>query len=437
MDSLKNQDSKDALNNGKKRKGPKARELSPIEIKRLNKPGLHAVGGVPGLLLQISATGAKSWIYRYRFNGKRRHEGFGSYPGITLATARELARKSYEKIIQGIDPLALKAQTAGGLTFDEAAKQFIADHTASWRNPKHAQQWTNTLATYANPFIGYMNVAAITKAHVLAVLEQPVTVIEDGKPQTQKLWLAKRETASRVRGRMKLVFDWCTGREYRSGTNPAEWTGNLDSVLSSPKAMASKNPVEHHPAVQIDDLPAFAKGLASSEGMAAKALQLKLLTAVRSNEVRGACWAEFDLDNGLWTVPKSRTKTGKTEHSVALSEQALLLLRSLPRLKDCKFVFPGPSGKPLSDTALSKIMQRLNFKDKDGRVAVPHGLRSSFRGWVAERTNFDGFLAQVALHHVVGNKVETAYQRSNVFERRKALMQAWADYCTGEAPANQ
>lgn len=433
MDGGKNHGGEDTSTDGQKRKGPKARVLSPVEIKRLDKPGLHAVGGVPGLLLQISTTGAKSWIYRYRFNGKRRHQGFGNYPGIALAEARDLAKKSYKNVIQGVDPLAHKHQTAGGLTFDEAAKRFIADHTASWRNPKHAQQWTNTLATYASPFIGHMNVATITKTHVLAILEQPVEVIEDGKPQIQKMWLAKQETASRVRGRMKLIFDWCTGREYRSGTNSAEWTGNLDSVLTSPKAMASKNPVEHHPAVQIDEVPAFTKALWQSNGMAAKALQLKLLTLVRSNEVRGATWSEFDLANGLWTVPKGRTKTGKTEHRVALSEQALLLLRSLPRLASCEFVFPGPSDKPLSDTALSKIMRRLNFKDKDGRVAVPHGLRSSFRDWVAERTDFDGFLAEVALHHVVGSAVETAYRRGDAFDRRKALMQAWADYCTGKA----
>jgi integrase len=440
MDSLKNQGGNDGQNVKIKRKGPKVKPLEAISVKRLEKPGMHAVGEVPGLLLQISAAGNKSWIYRYRLGGKRRHLGLGVYPAISLAKAREKAKKAYDEIQQGIDPVEISAKNrAKGdnvMTFDKAAALYIAGHELGWRNPKHRQQWENTLNTYASPFIGGIDVANITSAHVLKILEQPVEVNKDGEAQTQDFWTAKNETAGRVRGRIEKILDWCKGRHYRAGDNPAAWEANLKPNLPDPKMLLKTKPIQHHPAVQIDDVPAFAKGLASSEGMSAKALQLKLLTAVRSNEVRGACWAEFDLEAGLWTVPKDRTKTGETEHRVALSEQALALLQSLPRFEGCAFVFPGPSNKPLSDTALSKIMRRLDFKDKEGRVAVPHGLRSTFRDWVSERTDFDGFLAEVALHHTVGNKVEAAYRRGDAFERRKALMQAWADYCTGQSIQN-
>jgi len=416
-----------------KRKGPRVKKaFTPIELKRLERPGLHAVGGVPGLLLQISATGAKSWIYRYRFENKRRHQGLGNYPGISLAGARELASESYKQVIRGIDPLAQKAQLkATVITFDEASKRFIEDRRDGWRNPKHRQQWENTLATYASPFIGKMNVASITRAHVLTVLEQPV----EGSEGKQKLWHTKQETASRLRGRIKLVLDWCTGRDYRTGPNPAEWAGCLDSVLPSAKALAAKNPVRHHPAVQIDQIPALTTALAGVKGVAAQIAQLQLLTAVRGGEARGATWGEFDMENKLWTVPAGRTKTN-TEHRVPLSTQAVELLESLPRFKDCEFVFPGAKGVPLSDMATLKVFKALGFKDKDGHIAVPHGLRSSFRDWVSEATDFDGFLAEVALGHVVGDKVEKAYRRGDALARRRELMQAWADYCTGQAIQN-
>lgn len=419
----------------------KSEGLSALGVKRLEKRGMHAVGGVAGLILQISAKGAKSWIYRYRLNGKRRCFGLGGYPAISLAEARAACAEAYKLVRQGVDPidqkLHSKARAANVMTFDIASKLYVDGHAAGWRSMKQAPQWTSSLAKYASPFIGHIDVANINRDDILKILEQPTEFKkEDGVTTIEKLWTCKTVTANRVRGRIKLIIDWCKARGYRTGENPAVMEANLAAVLPSIKKMSIIKPIRHHPAVQIDDVPAFASELSEFSGMSAKALLFSMLTAVRSKEARGAKWTELELDNALWTVPKDRTKSGRTDHRVPLSNQALALLAALPRIEGSEYVFPNAKNEPLSDTALSKIVKRMSFKDKNGSVAVPHGLRSSFRDWVAERTTFDGVLAELALHHTVGNKVEAAYRRGDAFERRKELMQSWADYCTGTMPVS-
>lgn len=393
----------------------RAKELSALEVGRLTATGLHAVGGVPGLYLQINGP-AKSWILRAIVGSKRRDMGLGGYPAVTLAQAREKARAARDSIDAGTDPIlarqqaksALRAAQASAITFAEAARRFIDAKSDEWRNSKHRAQWENTLDTYAFPIMGSLHVQDVKQTHVLAVLEP--------------IWREKTETASRLRGRIESILDWATARHYRSGENPARWRGHLDHILAKPTKIAR---VKHHSALPVDDMPAFMVDLRKREGSAARALELAILTATRSGEVRGATWTEVDLDAALWTIPAARMKAGK-EHRVPLSDAAAKLLKALPRFEGTDLVFPGSKGKPLSDMTLTAVMRRMNVD------AVPHGFRSTFRDWVSERTNYPHELAEMALAHAIGNKVEAAYRRGDMLEKRRQLMAAWAKFC--EAP---
>ena len=291
----------------------------------------------------------------------------------------------------------------------------MGDKSGEWKNPKHRQQWENTLTQYAYPHMGNLSVEEIDLPHVLACLEP--------------IWRSKTETATRVRGRIESVLDWATVRKYRSGDNPARWKGHLDKVLPSPKKVSE---TEHHRALPIDGMPAFMADLRQRDGIAARALEFTVLTAARSGEVRGAPWAEIDLEAKVWTVPKERMKIGK-EHRVPLNTQAIKLLEAMPRIEGTELVFPAPRGGQLSDMALTALTRRMNFRDDAGRVCVPHGFRSSFRDWVFERTDYPRDLAEAALAHALENKVEAAYRRGDALERRRAMMQAWANYCEGVA----
>lgn len=390
----------------------RAREMGALEVSRLAAAGLHAVGGVPGLYLQINGS-AKSWILRASVGNKRRDMGMGGYPAVTLAQAREKAREARTRIDQGIDPIlerqraqsALRAAQATAITFADAGRMFIDAKSDEWRNPKHRQQWTNTLATYAYPHIGSLLVRDVNQSHVLAVLEP--------------IWRDKTETATRVRGRIESVLDWATVRGYREGENPARWRGHLDHLLPKPTKIAR---VEHHRALPLDDVAGFMFDLRQREGMAARALELAILSATRSGEVRGATWAEIDLDAATWAIPAERMKAGK-EHRIPLSDAALSLLNQLPRIEGTALVFPGTKGQPLSDMSLTAVMRRM------GVNAVPHGFRSTFRDWVSERTNYPNELAEMALAHTIGNKVEAAYRRGDMFEKRRQMMEAWAKFC--------
>ena len=414
-----------------------AKELSALEIKRLKHPGTDqnhnvAVGGVTGLNLQITPGGSRSWLLRTSVGTKRREFGLGSYPEIALSVARDRARELRAKIREGVDPVeerkakksALLAEQRRGLSFEEAVDKYLDAKLDEFSNAKHRQQWRNTLKTYAVPELGNMLVQDMTVGDVLRVL--------------QPIWHAKTETASRVRGRIEAVLSWATVSGHREGDNPARWAGNLKELLPAPSKIAKE---KNHPALQIDDVPRWLQRLRQMEGMGRYALEFALLTASRSQEVRGAVWGEIDLEAGLWIVPADRMKMDR-EHRVPLSTSAINLLNSVPRFEASEVIFPAPRGGKLSDMTLSAAMKRLNdmdlredgegFVDRvSGRSAVPHGLRSTFRDWVGERTGFPGDLAEMALAHKVSNDVEAAYRRGQMTDKRRPLMQAWSNFVEG------
>ena len=392
-----------------------AREMSPIEVRRLNTPGYHAVGGVSGLLLQVTRTGGRSWILRFRIGDKRRDLGLGPFPDVTLAQAREKARAARELIAQGLDPVESRrevvadmvAKQAKTLTFDEATKKFMSKKGNEFRNRKHAAQWTRTLETYAGPVIGSLSVSQIELAHIVSVLDP--------------IWTTKTETATRLRGRIEAVLNWATVSGYRTGPNPAQWRGNLDALLAKPGKL--KN-VQHRRALAIADTPAFLEELRKREGMSARALEFIILTATRSGEVRGAEWPEIDFEAEIWTVPAARMKAGR-EHLVPLSVDALELLKGLPRHEGCTFVFASPRLGQLSDMSISAVTRRMEV---DG---VPHGFRSTFRDWCSECTNYPHEVAEMALAHTIPNAVERAYRRGNLLEKRRSLMNDWCRFLNG------
>lgn len=398
-----------------------APELSAARVAKLSAPGLHAVGGVSGLHLQVTATGARSWILRASIGDKRRDVGLGSYPSVSLAEARERAREARKMIWAGIDPVADRAAKKAALiavqsvpTFDECARRFLADKGAEFRNPKHRAQWQTTLETYASPIIGRMPVDTIGMGHVLRVLEQPL--------EGSTLWAQRTETASRLRGRIESVLAWATAHKHRSGDNPAVWKGNLSAVLAKRSKIA---PVEHHAALPFAEVPAFVVELRQRDGIASRALEFAILTTTRSGEVRGATWSEIDLDAGTWTIPSERMKAGK-EHRVPLSPVALALLKKLPRMGE--HVFSAPRGGTLSDATLGKILKLM------GRDVTAHGFRSSFRDWAGETTAFPREVIEHALAHQLRDKAEASYARGTLFDKRRLLMTAWSTYCATPAP---
>jgi integrase len=396
-----------------------AKEMSPAGVRNLTRPGLHAVGGVAGLYLQVTEGGAKSWVLRATVGNKRRDMGLGSYPTVTLGQAREKAREWREAIWQGRDPAAerreaqraLRASQAASLTFDQAVAAYLKNKRSEFRNPKHIQQWENTLATYASPVIGSLSVDQIELAHVVKVLEPH--------------WQTKTETMSRLRGRIEHVLTYATVRGYRHGDNPARWKGNLDAVLPKPAKVKGG---QHFKALPFADMPDFMAALRQRKGTAARALEFTILTAARSGEVRGATWDEFDLDNGLWTVPAERMKAGK-EHRVPLTDGAVQLLKSLPRLQETDLVFPSSTGTKLSDMSLTAVLRRMNVD------ATVHGFRSTFRDWTAERTAYPNEVIEKCLAHAIGDKVEAAYRRGDLLQRRRRLMADWQAFCDGEGDA--
>ncbi len=401
----------------------KASELNALAVSRLTAPGLHFVGGVPGLALQVLPTGARTWVLRISVGGRRRDMGLGGYSasGMTLARARAAALDARDKLKAGIDPIEerraaeslLRAAHAKVVTFEQAARAYIASHAPGWRNAKHAQQWQNTLEQHAFPVLGPLGVRHIETAHVLAVLEP--------------IWQDRTETASRLRGRIELVLDWATARGHRSGENPARWRGHLDKLLPRPSKVTR---AEHHAALPVDAVPGFISALRGQQGMGARALEFAILTAARSGEVRGATWGEIDLKVATWTVPGERMKAGK-EHRVPLSKAALQLLADLPRMAGSEFVFSAPRGGQLSDMTLSAVLRRMKVP------AVPHGFRSTFRDWAAERTNYPRDVAEMALAHSIGDKVEAAYRRGDLFEKRRRMMDEWAAFCAMPAATGE
>lgn len=414
-----------------------AKELSALDVKRLAHPGskrnaLFAVGGVPGLHLQITPKAGRSWVLRAKVGSKRRDFGLGGFPAVTLAQAREKAREMRSKIEGGIDPTeerkaaqaALVAAQRRGLTFEEAVGKALANKLDAFKNPKHRQQWENTLATYATPELGKMLVEDITTQDVLRVL--------------QPIWTIKTETASRLRSRIEAVLSWATVAGHRAGDNPARWTGNLKELLPPPSKIAKE---KHHPALALDDAPRWFEALQSREGSGARALEFAALTACRSQEVRGATWDEIDLVNAIWIIPAERMKMDR-EHRIPLSARAIDILTALPKLEGNPLVFPAARGGQLSDMTLSATMKRMHEADiaaggagyldrRSKRPAVPHGLRSTFRDWVAELTTYPGDMAEVSLAHKISNAVEASYRRGDMVEKRRRMMADWAGFMGG------
>ena len=390
----------------------KAKELSPLVVGRLTRPGHHAVGGVAGLYLYVSEAGARSWVLRAMVGSKRRHLGLGGFPDVPLAQAKERARKARDDITAGIDPIAqkrvlasaLRASQASETTFQQAAEAYIEAHGETWKNSKHRSQWTNTLTTYAYPIIGNLGVQHIGQEHVLKILEP--------------IWKTKTETAMRLRGRLETVLDWATVRKYRSGENPARWKGHLDKLLAAPGKIQK---VEHHAALAIDAMPKFMDDLRNREGVSARALEFAILTAARSGEARGATWAEIDKKANVWTIPAERMKAGK-EHRVPLTPSAMKIIEAMPKVEDSDFIFTAPRGGALSDMALTQVMRRMKVD------AVPHGFRSTFRDWAGERTHHPREVAEQALAHTLQDKVEAAYRRGDALDKRRVLMDEWAAF---------
>ena len=438
--------------------GKRQIELTAMAVAQIKRRGINFVGGVAGLGLNVCASGGRSWILRYQIGGKRRDKGLGGFPDVTLAQSKELARAARTLIAQGIDPVnhgrmtraKLVADQASSLTFSKAATQYIDANEASWKNAKHVQQWRNTIETYANPVIGKMYVQNIGLVDVLAILEP--------------IWHTKTETAKRLQGRIETIFDWASAKGLRLQSNPAQWRGHLDKLLPSPQKITKR---KHHPALPFPELPAFMKLLSTQTGMGARALEFTILTGARSGEVRFATWDEFDLESRVWTIPAARMKA-KKEHRVPLSGAAIAIVEEQQKYMLCDYVFPSPricsrsdegthqsNGKrqsthqkytntpqsdhrkrinshlsdhkeytntPLSDMTLSGVLRRMKVD------AVPHGFRSTFRDWIAEKTDYSNQVAEMALAHSIGSKVEAAYRRGDLFDKRISLMQDWANY---------
>ena len=405
----------------------------PLTAKEIEhaKPGMHADGN--GLYLRVQDSGAKGWIFRFQLNGKRREMGIGTLADLPAKEARGKAAELGAQLRSGTDPIekrkqdeadavaAAKAAEAHATTFDEAAAEYIKTHKAGWKNTKHAQQWENTIAAYASPIIGTKSVGLVTTEDVLRIL----------KP----IWTTKTETAARLRSRLELILSYGKAMKWRQGENPAMWRGHLDSLL--PPASKLKN-VRHQPALPYAQISRFMRELKKIPGSGARALEFAVLTASRSGEARLAKWQEIDLEKMLWTIPAERMKA-KREHWVPLSTQAGALIKALPKFEENEYLFPSPRDlKPLSDMTLTAVVRRMNTTEdnapmpwidpQSGAAIVPHGFRSTFRDWSAEVGHYPRELAEHALAHSLPDKVEAAYQRGTMLERRAPMMQRWADY---------
>jgi integrase len=392
---------------------PKARmigKLTTVSVRQARRRGLYGDGG--GLFLQVSKNGAKSWVFRFKNDGRLRVMGLGPVHTISLLEARELARNCRKLRLDGIDPiearrgrrLAERLEAAKAMTFAECAAGYIAAHRAGWRNEKHAAQWPATLATYVDPVFGNLPVQAVDVALVLRAIEP--------------IWTAKPETASRVRGRIESVLDWAMARGYRVGENPARWRGHLENLL--PRRSKVRR-VQHHAALPYAELPDFMDELRQQNGVVARSLEFAILTAARTGEVIGATWDEIDFEARLWTVPAARMKAGR-EHRVPLSGAAVTILKSLREASTGRRIFP------ISNMAMLMLLRRMDRED-----LTTHGFRSTFSDWCAEQTSTPSEVREMALAHVVGDKVEAAYRRGDMFEKRGQLAEAWARYCDSPA----
>lgn len=389
-------------------------KLTAFQVKKTTTPGYYGDGG--GLWLQVSRSGTKSWIFRFKSPvlARSRYMGLGSLDTYTLAEARIRAKEARQVVDRGQDPLEQRkiqrqqSRLSASLlmTFAQCGEAYIEAHQAGWKNHKHAAQWRSTLSTYAFPVIGNLLVSSIDTPLVLRILEP--------------IWTVKNETATRLRGRIESILDWATVRGYRTGDNPARWKGHLDKLLAAPSKVQK---VKHHPALAYSEIAEFMKSLAQREGMASLALQFVILTAARSGEVRGARWDEIDRINRTWTIPASRMKAGK-EHQIPLSDAAMSVLNKTQAFVENPLVFPAPRGGVLSDMTMAAVLKRMERSD-----LTVHGFRSTFRDWAGETTAFPREVIEHALAHQLKDKAEAAYARGTLFAKRRLLMDEWANYC--------
>lgn len=375
-------------------------------------PGFHSDGG--NLYLRVKDTGTRSWVFRFKAAGKVREIGLGPLHTRSLADARRLAEAVRKALADGDDPASVLPRTEATpeqQTFADCAHALIAAKRPGWRNAKHAQQWANTLRDYAFPVIGHKAPADVTLADVKAIL--------------LPLWAEKTETATRLRQRIEAVLDYAAVHGLCDGVrNPARWKGTLDKVLPAPRKVTAR---EHHAAADYADVPRIMAALAGASHMSAQCLRFTILTAARSGEARGARWDEIDLEAATWTIPAHRMKAARP-HRVPLSKPALAILSTMQALRrpEAELVFPGARGGLLSDVAVNKTLHAI------APDVTVHGFRSAFRTWAEEQTSYPRSVTEAALAHVNADKVEAAYQRSDLFERRRELMRAWADFATGK-----
>jgi integrase len=397
-------------------------KLTPAKVKNATKPGLYGDGA--GLWLNVGPTGGKSWLFRFMLNGRAREMGLGPLHTIGLAEARERATAARRLRLDGTDPLDARqaekarkaAEAAAAVTFQKAAEGYVKAHRAAWRNAKHAWQWTATLESHVFPVIGELSVASVETGHVTRILEP--------------IWIRLPETAARVRGRIEAVLDYAKTHGWRSGENPARWKGHLQNVLPARDRVSR---VEHHAALPWADIGGFMLDLRGQVGMAALALRFAILTAARTGEVIGAQWSEIEMQGAIWTIPAARMKTGKL-HRVPLPDAALDVLREAAKLGRTTApdapVFAGGNGvRGLSNMAMLALLRRM----KRGDLTV-HGFRSSFRDWASEVTGYQREVVEQALAHLIPDKVEAAYRRGDLFEKRRRLMADWAAFCASTSP---
>jgi integrase len=391
-------------------------KLTVAQIEKNLDPGRYGDGG--GLWLQVSRWRTKSWIFQFTspVSGKVRQLGLGPYGDrdVSLKSARIFAAQARALTREGIDPIDKRHREAGEkklaqgslITFKEAAERYVAAHSPSWRNAKHRAQWSATLDRYAFPVFGLTSVSEVDTNLVLKSLEP--------------IWHEKPETAKRLRGRIEKIFDWAAVRGLRKKENPARWRGHLDHLLPAPARIKR---IIHHPALPYAEMSEFFSRLVAKNGIAARALEITILTALRTNEVINATWDEIDLPAATWTIPAHRMKASR-EHRVPLCDFVLRKITELKSEADNPHVFVGGRpGKPLSNMAMLKLAHEL----RPG-ITV-HGFRSSFRDWAAEMTAHPNHVVEMALAHTLGNKVEAAYRRGDLFEKRKILMSDWANFC--------
>jgi integrase len=391
-------------------------KLTALAVTQAKRRGYYGDGG--GLFLQISATGSKSWVFRFKENGRLREMGLGPVHTVSLAEARQKALEGRKARLEGRDPIAdrralraaAKLDAAKAMSFEACAERYIAAHKAGWKNPKHAAQWPSTLGTYVYPVFGPLPVQAIDTGLIMKAVEP--------------IWTVKPETASRVRGRIESILDWATARGFRTGENPARWRGHLENLLPSSRKVRR---IEHHAALPYSEIAAFMIELRQLDGVAARALEFAILTAARTGEVIGTRWQEINVAERLWTIPADRMKGGK-EHRVPLSHAGVAVVEQMAAIRQSEFVFPGAkTARPISNMAMLMVLRRMGRSE-----LTAHGFRSSFRDWAAERTGFPAEVAELALAHSVGAKVEVAYRRGDMFDKRRQIMDAWARFC--EAP---